>query len=1053
MSSLNADRNLLFGILALQNDFITRDALVGAFGSWVANKTRPIGEIFVERGDLRPSRRDMLESLVDEYIAEHGNDPAKSLAALSTATAAHQALASIKDPELQTSLAPLVARTSAPVPETLTYTGLNPDDAGRFRILRFHAKGGLGRVSVALDRELNREVAYKEIQEPHADEAQSRDRFLREGEVTGGLEHPGIVPVYSLGTQPKSGRPFYAMRFIRGENLEHAIEQFHANAATRETYPSVAFRDLLGRFLDVCDAVSYAHDRGVLHRDLKPGNIMLGKYGETLVVDWGLARVGAQSGDSTSKEPPLGISSDSSAHTVAGSAFGTPGFMSPEQAEGRLDLLGPATDVYSLGATLYPLLTGRAAFPDDDRDVRLEKTRRGEFARPREIAPGVPKALEAICLKAMALKPEDRYGSIKSLSEDVKQWLADEPVTAYRESRVERARRWSRKHRTLATTVAAMLLLGLIGSAAFGAVLTAKNRDLANQRRRAEDREQQAIDAVKRFRDAVADEPTLKNSPELEPLRKKLLKEPLAFFQNLREQLQADKDTRPEALERLAKAVFELASLTDVIGDKPDALRSYREVRAIMERLARQNPTVIAHQSDLAKSHNSIGNLLRETGKTAEALAAYEQACAIQERLARENPTVTEFQRDLAGSNNNIGVVLNSTGKSAEALAALEQARAIRERLARENPAVTEFQSDLAASNNNIGNLLSDTGKPAEALDAYERARVIQERLARENPAVAEFQSDLAATTQNIGILLSDTGQPAKAPAFYERARAILERLVREHPESPDYASSLGGVLNNLAQIDLDAGHLAEARDRLREAITWQKRALAANPQHPTYRQFLRNHFKLLLTAAQGLHDDALAAEAEQGLAELAASDPRLRALDARLAAVIGGEAPKDNTERIQLADRAHEKKLHAASARLFADALEADPTRADDRQAQHRYNAACAAALASAGKGEGEPPLDNEARAKLRTQALTYLRAELDVWTKLLESANDEQRAAIAQTLHHWQVDSDLATIRDAELLTKLHAEERKAFTQLWADVDALLKQAGNPAAAEDKP
>ena len=161
----------------------------------------------------------------------------------------------------------------------------------RFRILRPHAQGNLGLVSVALDAELNREVALKEIRPDRSDDPFSRARFLLEAEITGRLEHPGIVPVYGLGGHA-DGRPFYAMRFVKGESLKEAIDRFHAadQAAGAEASATLALRQLLGRFLAVCNAVAYAHSRGVIHRDLKPANIMLGPYGETLVVDWGLAK-------------------------------------------------------------------------------------------------------------------------------------------------------------------------------------------------------------------------------------------------------------------------------------------------------------------------------------------------------------------------------------------------------------------------------------------------------------------------------------------------------------------------------------------------------------------------------------------------------------------------------------------------------------------------------------------------------------------------------------------------------------------------------------------
>src|SRR5262249_37327604 len=159
-----------------------------------------------------------------------------------------------------------------------------------FRALRPHARGGLGAVFVALDEELHREVALKEILERHADDPVGRARFLAEAEITGNLEHPGIVPVYGLGTYA-NGRPYYAMRFIRGDSLKEAVERFHGDEATRREpgRRSLGLRQLLRRFLDVCNAIEYAHVRGVLHRDIKPGNIIVGRHGETLVVDWGLA--------------------------------------------------------------------------------------------------------------------------------------------------------------------------------------------------------------------------------------------------------------------------------------------------------------------------------------------------------------------------------------------------------------------------------------------------------------------------------------------------------------------------------------------------------------------------------------------------------------------------------------------------------------------------------------------------------------------------------------------------------------------------------------------
>ena len=228
------------------------------------------------------------------------------------------------------------------------------------------------------------------------------------------------MPYYGLGADG-DGRPYYAMRFVRGQSLKEAIDEFFdpAEQNRNRSDKTLQFRMLLRRFVDVCNAIEYAHSRGVVHRDLKPGNVMLGKYGETLVVDWGLAKAVGKAESSVSDESQIESGSGSGVTpTRHGAAIGTPAFMSPEQAAGTQDEVGPSTDVYGLGATLYYLLTGNAPFSDADGDL-LSNVQRGRFVSPRKRVSWVPRPLEAICLRAMSLQPTRRYADPASVAKDI----------------------------------------------------------------------------------------------------------------------------------------------------------------------------------------------------------------------------------------------------------------------------------------------------------------------------------------------------------------------------------------------------------------------------------------------------------------------------------------------------------------------------------------------------------------------------------------------------------------------------------------------------------
>jgi WD40 repeat protein/tRNA A-37 threonylcarbamoyl transferase component Bud32 len=496
----HADRNLLLGALAVQTRFVTRDDLMAAMRAWVRERSQSLGRILVEQQALSPSRQALLEQLVDEHLAAHGGDAEKSLAALDGVGAIRDEMQRIADSGPDATVAHISADRHTIAPEAAATMSDGAAAAGaaaagadgsRFSILRPHAKGGLGQVSVALDSELNREVALKELRPERADDADSRARFLLEAEITGHLEHPGVVPVYGLGCDSQ-GRPFYAMRFVKGDTLQEAIDRLHASGGSKVSDPrewNLAVRQLLNRFVAVCNVMAYAHSRGVIHRDLKPANILLGPYGETLVVDWGLAKVVGRSEPAArpgAVEVALQPGSRSgSSETLPGTAMGTPAYMSPEQADGDLEQVGPLSDLYSLGATLYCLLTGKPPINETDVREALRRVQRGEFPPPREVNPRVPRALEAIALLAMALKPEDRYASPRALADDLERWLGDEPLAVYREPLATRLVRWGRRHRTLATGLGALLVTAVVALAISTALIGREQAATERQRARA----------------------------------------------------------------------------------------------------------------------------------------------------------------------------------------------------------------------------------------------------------------------------------------------------------------------------------------------------------------------------------------------------------------------------------------------------------------------------------------------------------------------------------------------------------------------------------------
>jgi tRNA A-37 threonylcarbamoyl transferase component Bud32 len=334
----------------------------------------------------------------------------------------------------------------------------------RYSVTRLHATGGLGRVWLAHDPGMNREVALKELLPERSGLPAAAARFVREARITGQLEHPGIVPVYELAGDD-TGAPFYTMRFVRGRTLGEAIAGYHQRRASG-TAGALDLRELLAAFVTLCQAVAYAHSRRVIHRDLKPANVILGDFGEVILLDWGFAKVlgEPETADPNATRDALASAADPGdgvSATRYGQVLGTPAYMAPEQAAGAIDQIDERTDVYGLGAILYEIATGAPPFRAETMKDLLERVRSVPPARPTSAVRDVPKPLEAVILKCLNKAPTDRYAGAKELAADVQRFLADEPVSAYRDPLRVRAGRWARRNRTLVAALAVLVTVAV----------------------------------------------------------------------------------------------------------------------------------------------------------------------------------------------------------------------------------------------------------------------------------------------------------------------------------------------------------------------------------------------------------------------------------------------------------------------------------------------------------------------------------------------------------------------------------------------------------------
>jgi serine/threonine-protein kinase len=702
-----------------------------------------------------------------------------------------------------------------------------------YEVLDLVGRGGMGRVYRARHLALGRVVALKLLLREADDRLLAR--FREEARAVARLQHPNIAQLYEAGTA--DGLPYLAQEFIDGGTLSRRI----AGEPQPPKY-AAATLELLAR------AVHFSHTQGILHRDLKPGNILLTTDGTPKVADFGLAKVTTATGGETPPDTGGDL-------TRTGEPLGTPAYMPPEQASGVVTTIGPAADVYGLGAILYELLTGRPPFQAPDVVQTLALVLTHDPVSPRVLQPKLPRDLDTICLKCLEKSPRKRYASAADLADDLGRFLRGEPIVARPVGKVERAAKWARRNKALAALLVVSLLcvLVLIGSAVALWVGNSRLQTALKEANEATTRERAATAEARdslAFANAVVDRMLVRLADELapvpqaEPVRRAFLEDARGMYRLLADTSPADERGRGLA----AHATAKLATVYRQLGQLDEAAAAARQAVGMYAALTADfpaDPSYRLEHAGLLVEQAVIDGQAGEWDRCGQALAA---AKAVLDALPPEVRDGPEALDKYGFLHNQDGLMHMRARRVPEAAAAHRAALAVRLKVLAARPDRTDARANAAASRSNLGGALVAQNKPAEAAPEFDAAarlldglpgprhallranvvgnmavaaeaagdRAAAERgykaavaafakLATDFPAVPEYRARLAHARVNAAILIGMTlGRPAEGLAFVRAARGDLEGLVKEHPKDPTYPPALDRCRKVIGYLEAD---------------------------------------------------------------------------------------------------------------------------------------------------------------------------------------------------------------------------------------------------------
>ena len=822
---------------------------------------------------------------------------------------------------------------------------------GDYRILREVGRGGMGVVYEAEQVSLGRRVALKVLPLAAALDSKRLQRFQVEAQAAACLHHTNIVPVHTIGCE--RGVPFYAMQFIEGRSLAQLIAELRrlegldaaeppaerlvdistsALAASlvsgglvrgtgrplaggttapleeerdepeptmlvsrpepdSSTRPSGGeltstrgreyIRTVAQLGVQVAEALDHAHTRGILHRDIKPANLLLDDQGQLWVTDFGLAQIQGNPGV-----------------TLTGDILGTLRYMSPEQALAKRVVIDGRTDIYSLGVTLYELLTLRPAFDGQDRQEVLRKIAQEEPAPPRKLNPAIPRDLETIVLKAMAKEPAGRYPMAKELAEELRRFLEHRPIVSRPPSRLDRAAKWARRHRYAvwsgSVTLAALLGLSVVGLAVSN-VLISREKDrkdaalrekvLALREREAalaavEVGERQAQTNLRLARKAVdglytqlAEE--LYALPRMQPLQRKLLLQALEFYKEFSAQEGSDPEVRFET----GRAYRRVGSIEHLLGQRPEASQALRRAITLLETLTQEFPDEAKYQTELASAYSTLGFTLLDTGETRPGNDAYRRATELIEQLASESPAATDSRERLSVAYRRLGTLPGISTPEAER--ALRRAARICEDLVAQFPNEPPYRADLISSLANLAYVLAGSGRHGDAEKAFREVIAIYEaggtsvtpihrrellvtlnrelasvliRAGRAEDAVGVLRRaialyeqvsagsadaagnpvDLTSTYRSLSVALQRARRPVEAIEAFERTLKYHDVVTKRSPGDMQRPLGKADLLNELGRMLAEEHRPTEAKGAFQKASEICERLAAQIPNDPS---------------------------------------------------------------------------------------------------------------------------------------------------------------------------------------------------------------------------